>query len=220
MDVIYCDNHLLVVAKPSGIATQPSIDNPESLEGIAKSWIKKQYAKPGEVFLHAVHRLDKPVSGLVLFARTSKALSRLNDFMRKGLFKKTYYAVVEGVISQNTGLLEDYLLHGEHIAIKVQKEVNGAKFCRLHYTVIKRGKGKTFLEIDLETGRYHQIRAQLSFSGYPIFGDTKYGAKNNCLGRNKIALHQGKLSFPHPITQQELCFTCIEPWSFDLINNT
>ncbi|MBM3208092.1 MAG: RNA pseudouridine synthase, partial [Chlamydiae bacterium] len=186
----------------------------------AKNWVKQQFAKPGEVFLHAVHRLDKPVSGLVLFARTSKALSRLNEFMRMGRFKKTYFAVVEGVVSQNTGLLEDYLLHGEHIALKVQKEVNGAKLCRLQYVVIKRGNGKTLLEIDLETGRYHQIRAQLSFFGYPIVGDTKYGAKNNCLGKNKIALHQGKLSFPHPITKEDLFFTCIEPWSFEKINNT
>jgi 23S rRNA pseudouridine1911/1915/1917 synthase len=214
MDVVYLDNHLLVVAKPAGLATQPSLDNPDSLEGMAKSWIKQQYSKPGQVFLHAVHRLDKPVSGLVLFARTSKALSRLNEFMRMGRFKKTYFAVVEGVIHQNAGTLEDYLAHAEHIALKVKKESKDAKFCRLHYTVIQKSSSQTFVEIDLETGRYHQIRAQLSSFGFPILGDLKYGARTLSLGKNKIALHQGKLSFPHPTTQQDMYFECLPAWSF------
>ena len=113
MDVVFFDNHLLVVDKPAGLATQPSIESADSLEEQAKQWIKEKFCKPGEVFLHAVHRLDKPVSGLVLFARTSKALSRLNASMREHQFKKTYVALVEGIVSLDQGSLHHYLIHGQ-----------------------------------------------------------------------------------------------------------
>lgn len=212
MQILYVDNHILVVNKPAGLATQPSKDLKESLECQAKLWIKKTFDKPGAVFLHAVHRIDKPVSGLVLFARTSKALSRLNACMREGKFMKKYTAVVEGCIGLDRATLEHYLIHGEHKAILSAKDDPNAKFCRLHFTAIERRESVSLLSIDLETGRYHQIRAQLAAIGSAIVGDTKYGAKTAPFTTHQIALHQGMMSFPHPITQQIQTFSCPPPW--------
>jgi 23S rRNA pseudouridine1911/1915/1917 synthase len=212
MDVLYIDNHILVVIKPAGLATQPSLDNKESLEGQAKAWIKEKYQKPGAVYLHAVHRLDKPVSGLVLFARTSKALSRLNGSMRAKKFIKKYTAVVEGNIRSTEGFLEHYLVHGDRKALVVNKDAPEAKLCRLHYKVLQRQQKTTLVEIDLDTGRYHQIRAQFAAEGHPIVGDTKYGARPSGSSAKSIALHQGEMSFPHPTTKEEMTFSCLLPW--------
>ncbi len=206
MDIVFVDNHILVVIKPAGLPTQPSVDSIDSLETEAKAWIKEQYNKPGDVYLHAVHRLDKPVSGLVLFARTSKALSRLNASMRAKEFKKTYTALVEGQIKQSEGTLQHFLIHGDHKALVGRKDNPEAKLCRLHFKVLKKSPKYTLVEIDLETGRYHQIRAQFAFEGHPVVGDSKYGASPTSFG--KIALHQGELSFPHPVSKEEKTFTC------------
>ncbi len=197
MRIIYCDNHLLVVSKPAGLSTQPH-DGEDSLSDRAKAWIKKEFQKPGSVFLEPIHRLDKPVSGLVLFARTSKALSRLQEMMRQHQIEKTYYAWIEGELPEPEGTLEHLLIHGDHRA-HVHPE---GKLARLHYRQIAQGNGKTQLEIILETGRYHQIRAQFSAIGYPIVGDVKYGAK----APGKIALHHGRLRFCHPVTKENLEF--------------
>lgn len=213
MNVIFVDNHILIIAKPAGLATQPSLDTTDSLEDQAKVWVKKEYQKPGNVYLHAVHRLDRPVSGLVLFARTSKALSRLNASMRDKEFKKTYTALLEGKIKQDQGVLEHYLIHGDHKAILATKGSREAKLCRLHYQVLKKSVRGTLVKIDLETGRYHQIRAQFAAIGHPVVGDTKYGARPSGLGPNKIMLHQGEMSFPHPVTQEEKTFTCLCSWN-------
>ena len=207
MDILYCDNHLLIVNKPAGIPTQPSLDHIESLEGQAKEWIKKEFNKPGAVFLHAVHRIDKPVSGIVLFARTSKSLSRLNESMRKGRFKKIYKAVVEGILPQDQGVFEDYLIHGEHKALLADSNDLGAKWCQLSYEVLSRESNQTQLQIVLHTGRYHQIRAQMGYRGHPIVGDKKYGAITFLQKREQIGLHQEKISFPHPISDQEITFS-------------
>lgn len=192
MKPIFCDNHLLVLDKPAGIATQPDFHE------LAKNYIKEAFNKPGKVFLEPIHRLDKPVGGLVLFARTSKALSRMNEAMREKKLKKIYRARVEGIVEE-TGTLKHFLTHGEYRALI---DPNG-KEAILHFERLEIFGDNSHVEIELETGRYHQIRAQFSAIGHPILGDQKYGAKKR---QENIALHHYKLQFPHPISKQEI--TC------------
>src|SRR3990167_1481144 len=200
--VIFCDNHLLIALKPCSLPTQPSPDGGESLEEFAKEWVKNKYQKPGNVFLHAVHRLDKPVSGLVLFARTSKALSRLNEKQRNFEIQRIYTAEVEGILPAKEGKLDHYLIHKEHRAILGRADDEGAKHARLIYHVLKFKEHTTLASIELETGRYHQIRAQFSAIGHPIVGDKKYGAKT---GDGKVIhLHCTQIGFEHPVTQEKI----------------
>lgn len=201
-EILYEDNHLFVVSKPAGILTQPSGTDQENMEDICKAWIKKAANKPGNVFLGAVHRIDKPVSGIVMFAKTSKALSRMNESMRKGKFLKIYCAIIEGSLEEDEGTLEHYLYHDEFRSVVVSKNSPDAKFCILHYRCLKKTAQFSLLEIELETGRYHQIRAQLSASGHPIVGDVKYGSRSPFAGNN-IALHHYEQHFPHP-TKDEI----------------
>lgn len=196
----FCDNHILVAEKPAGLTTQEGFD----LE--IKYWLKKKFQKPGNVFLEPIHRLDKPVSGLVLFARTSKALSRLQEEMRKKAIKKTYFALVEGNVPESEGSLEHFLLHDDFKARVVSVNDKNGKQARLHYKVLEKRKETTLIEIELETGRYHQIRAQFSFIGCPIVGDIKYGSLIP-FKEFAIALHHGKLSFKHPVSSEFLTFT-------------
>jgi 23S rRNA pseudouridine1911/1915/1917 synthase len=218
LKIIYEDNHLLVLEKPSGLSTQPSGHSDDSLEEQAKHWIKTQCMKPGQVFLHAVHRLDKDVSGIVVFAKTSKALSRLNDAMRKKRFSKLYLALVEGIPSLEEAVLENFLIHDNFKAHIVSATTHGAKVARLRYRILKKfiKKKQSLLEIDLETGRYHQIRIQLSVIGCPILGDTKYESTQK-FNHSGIALHHAKICFPHPILQKMLTFES-RP-SLDLFQN-
>lgn len=201
--ILYEDNHLLVVNKPAGILTQPSGTNQENLEDICKAWIKDTYHKAGLVFLEAVHRLDKPVSGIVVFARTSKALSRLNASIRAHQFNKVYCAVVEGSPTQPEGVLEHFLIHDDYQSRVVTEKTPQAKLCRLHYRLLQKNEKYALLEIILETGRYHQIRAQLAASGHPIVGDTKYKSRYSFLPHT-IALHHSRLQFPHPVQDKLL----------------
>lgn len=189
---IYCDNHILVLEKPPGVATQPDFHD------FAKSYIKEAYAKPGNVFLEPIHRLDKPVGGLVLFARTSKALSRMNEAMRQKKLKKIYHAWVEG-ITEEEGTLRHFLTHGEFRALI---DPNG-KEAILHFKRLKTRGNSSLVEIELETGRYHQIRAQFAAIGHPVIGDQKYGAKQK---KEKIALYHHQMTFSHPISKEEI--TC------------
>lgn len=201
--ILYEDNHLLVVNKPAGLLTQPSGTQQNNLESLCKQWIKATYNKPGLVFLEAAHRLDKPVSGIVVFAKTSKALSRLNAAMRAGSFHKIYCAVIEGIPIKPEGVLEHYLLHEDYQSVVVARNTPEAKLCRLSYRVLRSDFKKALLEIILETGRYHQIRAQLSASGHPIVGDIKYKSSENYLP-HAIALHHSQLKFPHPTLGHEV----------------
>lgn len=203
-EVVFCDNHLLIAAKPCGLLTQPDAEDSDSLEAFAKEWIKKEYQKPGNVFLHAVHRLDKPVSGLVLFARTSKALSRLNEQQRDQEIQRIYTAEVEGILTPKEGTLNHYLIHGDHRALIAKPEDPQAKHARLTYQVIRYQEHSTIVSIELETGRYHQIRAQFSALGHPVVGDLRYGAKAG--DERAIHLHCAKLAFKHPVTQEVLTF--------------
>lgn len=209
-EIIFCDNHILVANKPSGLLTQPDDSGADSLEAIAKQWVKKEYNKPGNVYLHAIHRLDKPVSGLVLFARTSKALSRLNEQSRNQEIQRVYIAEVDGVLPIQEGRLDHYLIHGDHRAIIAKETDKDAKHARLTYQVKKYHPHSTVVLIELETGRYHQIRAQFSASGHPIIGDRRYGAKAG--DGEMIHLHCTKLSLEHPVTKEVLSFEAPAPF--------
>lgn len=204
LEILYLDNHLLVVGKPSNLLTQPSPENPVSLEAIAKEYIRKKFDKEGNVFLHTVHRLDKEVSGIVVFARSQKALSRLNSQMRDQEFTKIYHALVQGDMEKKSQTLVHYLLHGDHRAIVTDQKNPQAKRCELTYTVIKKKDHYSLLKIELKTGRYHQIRAQLSAIGHPIVGDRKYGGTP--LENGEIYLHQSEISFIHPTLKKRVEF--------------
>lgn len=199
LEILYEDNHQIVVNKPAGIPTQPDDTGQDSLEELVKAWIKKRDQKPGNVFLGVVHRIDKPVSGVVLLAKTSKALSRLNDALRQKRANKLYHAVVEGNLAHEEATLEHYLVHDDYYARVSSLNDPVSKLCRLHYRVIHQQDGLAFLEVILETGRYHQIRAQLSAIGHPIIGDGKYNSRQRYKD-NAIALHHARLQIPHPIT--------------------
>ncbi|MDF2549610.1 MAG: rluA [Chlamydiales bacterium] len=192
-EVLFEDNHLLALFKPAGMATQPAIDiQEESLEEWGKEYLKKKWQKPGNVFLHAAHRLDRPVSGIVLFAKTSKALSRLNESLRDRLAKKTYLAAVSPPPTQKKEALEHYLVRGR----PSHKDDPKAQHATLSYEVLKTKDRFALLIISLGTGRYHQIRAQLSLSGHPIVGDHTY--RSHQPFPQGIALHHHRFIIPHP----------------------
>lgn len=215
-DILYHDNHLLAVCKSGGIICQASNEHPHSLEDEAKAWVKKACNKPGAVFLHVVHRLDLPVSGIVMMAKTDKALSRMMQAVREKQTKKRYLAVVEGVMPQDEMQLQHWLLHEQFRARVVKEGTKEAKQARLTCRVLERSKTHSLVEIELETGRYHQIRAQLSAIGFPIVGDVRYGAKTE-FGAQQIALHHWKFVFMHPVKKEviELCAlpdVRLSPW--------
>jgi 23S rRNA pseudouridine1911/1915/1917 synthase len=214
IDIVFEDNHLLVLNKPSGLLTQPSGTDKKSLEELAKVWLKQKYEKPGNVFLEAIHRLDRAASGIVVFAKTSKALSRLMSEIRNKNVKKIYHALVKKAPPEKEGILEHYLIHDDYRATVVKKDHKEAKQCRLYYKVIKENSFGFLLEIDLETGRYHQIRAQLAAIGCPVAGDQKYGSKESWKGAG-IALHHRYFEIPHPITKEMLSFGSRENWGIE-----
>ena len=205
LEVLFEDNHLLIVNKKSGDIVQGDKTRDKPLSDVVKEYIKEKYNKPGEVFLGVVHRLDRPTSGIIIFARTSKALERLNKMLRERTISKTYWAVVK-----NTPLKEkDSLIHflkknpKNNKSTVFTKETGASKKAILHYSVIKKLDNYSLLEIDLETGRHHQIRAQLSSIGSPIKGDLKYGAtRSNKDG--SIHLHARKIAFIHPVSKENI----------------
>lgn len=209
--IVYCDNHLLAADKPAGLLCQPSGTAEESLEELAKLWLKEKFQRPGNVFLEAAHRIDRGVSGLVLFARTSKAISRLNAAQRNGEWHKTYHALVSGKMPAPAGRLVNWLRHDEHRATVVRPGSPNARECSLAYEVLDCRNGRSLLSIDLETGRYHQIRAQLAAAGHPIIGDAKYGSREEwpdpqaIPGFECLALRHVRLQFNHPVGGAALC---------------
>ena len=208
LKVIYEDNHIIVVEKKPNIPSQADKTEDIDMLSIVKSYIKEKYQKPGNVYLGLVHRLDRPVGGIMIFAKTSKAASRLSNEVREKVFKKKYLAVVDGKLDKKEGVLEDYLYKDErnNISKVVKKEKKNAKYAKLEYKVLKYNKIKdlSLLEINLHTGRHHQIRVQLSNMGHSIFGDKKYGTR----GRGKqIALWAYELTIIHPTTKEKMTFT-------------
>lgn len=192
---LYEDNHILIVNKPAGLLTQPSGTTQDSLEARWKQWLKVKYNKPGNVFLEAIHRLDKPVSGIVVFAKTSKALSRLKGAERK----KIYVAQLESDPQEKEQTLKHHLVHDDYHA---RVDPTG-KLSILHYRVV----GDKRVEIELETGRYHQIRAQFAAIGCPIVGDMRYGSKTRLAGE-AILLHHSQVELQHPVTGELLRVEC------------
>lgn len=209
-DILYHDNHLLAVNKPAGLLTQPSGTERDNLEDRAKAYIKETRNKPGNVFLHAVHRLDQVVSGVVLFACTDKALSRLNADLRAHRFTKIYLATICGTPPQRAGSLRHFLTHDDYRATVTEEGAPGARECLLDYKILKQSGETSLLEIHLHTGRYHQIRAQLAAAGCPILGDEKYGSKVK-LPDGGIALHHARLTVIQPVTKNELVIEAPPP---------
>jgi len=199
--ILHVDNHLLAVNKPAGLLTQDSGTGLCNMEDWAREWVRVDKNKEGNVFLNAVHRIDKAVSGVVLFARTSKALSRLNEDIRNRNCKKTYHALVEGEPQNPFAELIHWLRHERHRAEVCGEGAKGVQRAVLRYRTLKQLGNLTQLEVDLETGRYHQIRAQLAAIGCPIAGDEKYGAKLGP-GKKEIALHHAQLEITHPTTRE------------------
>ena len=201
INVLYEDNHLLVVEKPINVPTQEDNSKDEDLLSMLKKYIKEKYNKPGNVYLGLVHRLDRPVGGVMVFAKTSKSASRLSNQIRLNKFNKVYYAVVEGNVKEEERLEDKLLKDNKKNIVKV--DPNG-KQSILNYKKIKRINNLTLVEIKLETGRPHQIRVQMSHNNNPLYGDQKYN-KNSKIGE-QLALFAKKLEFYHPTTNELLSF--------------
>ncbi len=205
MEVVYEDNHLIVVDKAVGEIVQGDKTGDTPLSDYVREYIKEKYAKPGNVFCGVVHRLDRPVSGLVVFARTSKALERMNRMFRDGEVHKTYWALVQGAPDKPEALLEDWLVSDGRInkTFVVRPGTKDAKLARLEYRTVARGDRYTLLEVRLLTGRKHQIRAQLANIGCPIKGDLKYGSRRSNPDGG-ISLQSHSIRFIHPVSKQEI----------------
>jgi 23S rRNA pseudouridine1911/1915/1917 synthase len=211
-EIIYEDNHLIVVNKKSGDLTQGDKTGDITLSDTIKEYIKKKYNKPGDVFLGTVHRLDRPTTGIVLFARTSKALTRMNEMFKNKTISKTYWAVTEKEPLKKQDTLIDFLAKNEkQNKSYVKKEgATDSKRAELSYQLIGKGTNYSYLEIELATGRHHQIRVQLSNIGCIIKGDLKYGAKRS----NKdgsIHLHARRLTFIHPVKNEAVVILANPP---------
>jgi len=216
LKILYQDNHLIAVYKPPGLATQADAAGSPSLLDQTKQWIKTEHNKPGNVFLGLVHRLDKPVAGVVLFAKTSKAASRLSKQFRERTTRKIYRAATRGTPNQADGDLVHYLRKENTLKATVfPRPTAGAKKAVLSYALIEKLSNASILEVTLETGRFHQIRAQLAFMGNPILGDIKYGAPFPLPDR-QIALYARKLIVQHPISGEEITIESPPPpgWPF------
>jgi 23S rRNA pseudouridine1911/1915/1917 synthase len=206
LQVLYEDNHLLVVIKPAGLATMGTPEGQPTLLTLAKEYVKQRYQKPGNVYLGVVSRLDAPVTGVVVLARTSKAAARLTEQFRTRTIEKSYWVIVEGLIEPTEGKLVDWLAEDDrhrrmHI---VGPTMPGAKEARLAYRRLAVVRGDSWLEVELETGRKHQIRLQLSHHGHPVVGDRKYGS--TAAFSQGIALHARRLVISHPTTDARLEF--------------
>ncbi len=213
MTVLYEDNHIIAVNKTCSEIVQGDKTGDTPLSEIVKAYIKEKYNKPGEVFLGVTHRLDRPTSGVVLFARTSKALARLNAmFQSHEQIQKNYWAIVQGCPKQAEGRLENWLIRNEeqNKSYIAKPNANNAKKAILSYRTLVRGENYTLLEVNLETGRHHQIRCQLAAIGCPIKGDLKYGAKRSNPDGG-ISLHARQIAFIHPVSKENICITAPVP---------
>ena len=207
LNVLYEDNHVIVVEKPVNIPSQADKTGDVDMLSIVKHYLKEKYQKPGEVYLGLIHRLDRPVGGVMVFAKTSKAAARLSEQVRSKQFEKQYLVVVDGKMEPERGILEDYLLKNErkNISRVVEQGTKNAKLASLDYEVLKYAEDiqLSVVKVNLHTGRHHQIRVQFASRGHSLYADQKYGTR----GRGKqIALWAYKLSFYHPITKQKLTF--------------
>lgn len=218
--ILFIDNHLIAVHKPVGLLVQGDSSGDPSLFEMTKEWLKFKFNKPGEVYLGLLHRLDRPVSGVVLFARTSKAASRLSLQFREHSICKIYKAVVHGKLWPESGKLEHYLRKERSLKATVfPNPAPDAKRAELSYRTLEILNKASIVEIELQTGRFHQIRAQLSFSGCPILGDIKYRSTVT-LPDNGIALFAHRLEFAHPVTGETIRIVAKAPqgWPFKVLS--
>ena len=212
LQVLFEDNHIIIVNKRAGDITQGDKTGDKPLSDVVKEYVKDKYNKPGLVFIGTVHRLDRPTSGIVIFARTSKALERLNKMLRDKVIHKTYWALVKNPPKKTSDTLINFLKKDtkKNKSFVYKKEIEGSKNAILHYNIIKKLENYFLIEIDLETGRHHQIRAQLSYIGSAIKGDLKYGfPRSNKDG--SISLHARKIKFIHPVSKEEIVITARTP---------
>ncbi len=201
LDILYEDNHLLVVVKPCNVLSQGDNTHDKDMLTMVKEYIKEKYHKPGNVYIGLVHRLDRPVGGLMVFAKTSKAASRLSEQVRNHTFKKTYLAITSKVIEKKTDTWCDYLLKEENGNSIISDQEHG-KFAKLSYEVLDSNDKNSLVKVNLETGRHHQIRVQFASHGYPLCGDQRYGVQD----RSQIALFAYRIEFIHPTTKEVLIF--------------
>ena len=204
LEVLYIDNSVVVVKKPCNVLTQEDNTNDKSLLTMVKEYVKEKYNKPGNVYIGLVHRLDRPVSGVMVFARNSKSASRLSDEVRTNKIKKTYYAVINGIIEKDEDSFVDYLKKMDN-GNTIVTDSNNGKLSKLSYKVIDRNydKNETLVKINLETGRHHQIRVQFASRGYSLCGDQRYGK----MDKTQIALCAKELEFTHPISKEIMRFS-------------
>ncbi len=214
LDILYEDNHCLAVMKPARRLTAGDETGDASVLDLAKAYLKRTYDKPGNVYLGLVHRLDRPTSGVLLFARTSKAAGRLSAQFQSGTIGKVYQAIVEGTRSADQLELSDWLLkdRAQNSVRVVAPQTPGAKLCRLGFRTVETTGTRRLLEVRPHTGRSHQIRVQLAARGLPIWGDRKYGSLRRFGG--KIALHAGSLSFQHPTKDETITISAPAPSYF------
>lgn len=216
LEVLYEDNHIIVVVKPCNILSQADSTNDIDMLTLVKDYIKKKYNKPGNVYLGLVHRLDRPVGGVMVFARTSKAASRLTEMIKNHNVSKNYLAVINGIMNEKKGKFTDYLIKENNGNSSVTTKDKG-KISELNYKVLEENKKEklSLVEIELLTGRHHQIRVQFSSRKYPLYGDQRYGKQD----KKQIALWAYKLSIIHPVSKENLTFTYLpnnkqEGWNY------
>lgn len=211
LEVLYEDNHCLAVSKPARVLTMGDASGERTLLDLAKGYVRQKYAKPGAVFLGVVHRLDRPVSGVVLFARTSKAAARLSEQFRERSVEKVYRAVVEGTPPEREAVLQDWLWKdaGRNATQVVREGTPGAQQAALVVKRLRAASGRSLVEVRPVTGRSHQIRVQLASRGWPVLGDVKYGSEARLGGG--IALHAASLTFNHPTKNEPITVTAAEP---------
>ncbi len=205
--IIYEDNHLLVVEKPINVAVQKDSSNDLDLQTMLKDYLKEKYNKAGNVYLGIVHRLDRPVGGVMVFAKTSKAASRLSEQVRNNQLKKEYYAVVENKFDEKEGTYKDLI---EKLDNGNSKITPNGKEAELDYLVVEEKDGKSLVKVNLKTGRHHQIRVQFKYHGHPLCGDQRYNKQD----KTQIALYAHSLSFNHPVTKELMSFTSVPRYGY------
>ena len=199
LEILYEDNHIIVVVKPFNILSQSDDTKDIDMLTLIKSYLKEKYNKPGNVYLGLIHRLDRPTGGIIVFAKTSKAASRLSEQIRLNLFTKKYLAIVSGYFDEKTGVFEDYILKKEDNSSVIS---NLGKYAKLEYEVLKEKSNLSLVNILLHTGRHHQIRVQFASRNHPLYGDQRYGKAS----KKQLALFAYYLSFNHPVTKEKLEF--------------
>lgn len=212
--ILFEDNHILVIEKPVNVLSQKDCTGDEDLCDMLKKYLKEKYDKPGNVYIGNVHRLDRPVGGVMVFAKTSKAASRLSQAIKAGEFRKEYLAVTEGEIKEKKGTLVHYLIKNGHRnkVTASEKETPGSKKAVLDYDVLENKAGMALVLIRLHTGRPHQIRVQMQSIGHPLVGDRKYGKRGD--PEDTPALWSFRLGLSHPTTKEDLTFSCLPPEVF------